>query len=197
MIDNIIPKQNFEIVRDAIGTILVNELANQKTLQGLEDDAVVFAERTTPIQNDELVSINVSFDSVDYSSKTQQSNQGRNVFNIDVYTIGQARINSDGSTDSSFRLHKYLGMVRYILSHTIYKTLNLPMGFIGGTKVESIVVMEPEFKQDSNFVRMARLILSVSIVESQTLEEGVELHENLTSVKLHETELGFVYQFNN
>jgi hypothetical protein len=199
MFEEIIPRQNFENARDAIAGILLGELSNQKEIQGFEfeEDILIYAERSVPIQNDELLTINISLDSINYNSKSQNDLSGIATYNIDIYTVGQASKCKHGWTDSSYRLHKFLGMVRYILSHTKYKTLSLPLGIIGGTQVESLTVADFDSSQDTNYVRMGRLVFSVRLIESQSMEAGVPLSESLTSVKLHETELGFVYQFNN
>lgn len=197
MFEEIIPKQNFETVRDAIAAILLGELMNQKTLQGFDEEIIIYAERSTPVQNDELLSINISLDSANYNSKNQNDTSGTITYNIDVYTVGEASANQSGWVDSTFRLHKFLGMIRYILSHTKYKTLDLPLGIIGGTQVENFSVADFDSSQDTNFVKMGRLVFTVRIRESQTMESGNLIDQALTTVKLHETDLGFVYKFNN
>ena len=72
MIDEIISRQNFELVRDAIGSILLIELESQKQKQGFDENINIFSERTNPIQNDELLTINLSLESGDFSNKTQK-----------------------------------------------------------------------------------------------------------------------------
>ena len=137
MIDEIISRQNFELVRDAIGSILLIELEAQKQKQGFDENINIFSERTNPIQNDELLTINLSLESGDFSNKTQKDSQGKTFFNIDIYSKGAASSIESGSLNSSLKLHKYIGLVRYILQHTEYKTLGLPSGFIGGTNFEN------------------------------------------------------------
>jgi hypothetical protein len=49
---------------------------------------------------------------------------------------------------------------------------------------------------ESNFSRMARVVLSYRIQESQFLDLGVELEGNDSNIKLGLTDLGYKYQFN-
>ena len=197
MIDEIISRQNFELVRDAIGSILLIELEAQKQKQDFDENINIFSERTNPIQNDELLTINLSLESGDFSNKTQKDSEGKTIYNIDIYTIGKSSPSGSGSNDSAFRLHKFIGMIRYILSHTAYRTLGLTPGFIGGSQIESFFIMDADLKQDSNYLKMARITFSVRINENQSMENGVLIDESLAVVKLDETDLGFVYKFKN
>lgn len=192
-----IPKQNFELIRDKIGEILLIELQNQKVLQGFSELINIYSERTQPIQNNELLTININLASGDFSSKSQKESTGKLMFNIDIYTSGTSTSDIDGSVDSAFRLHRYLGMIRYILSYTGYKTLNMPLGIIGGTETENFFIMESDLKQDSSYIKMARLQFSVRATENQPLEQGIPLLENESKVLLHETELGYLFKFKN
>lgn len=192
-----IPKQNFELIRDKIGEILLIELQNQKVLQGFSELINIYSERTQPIQNNELLTININLESGNFSSKSQRESTGKLMFNIDIYTSGTSTSDIDGSVDSAFRMHRYLGMIRYILNYTGYKTLDMPLGIIGGTETENFFIMESDLKQDSSYIKMARLQFSVRAVENQPLEQGVPLLENESKVLLHETELGYLFKFKN
>lgn len=199
IIDSIIPQQNFEKVRDQIAVILLLELTKQKQLQGVlfPEPVNVFLERITPIDIQELVYVNVLLDSATYGGFTPKDSQGRTVFFIDIYTIGEAGDDISGSIDSTFRLHKFIGMVRYILSSTLYSTLGFPPGFIGGKYVESFATLDPSQKQDSNFSRMARIQFAVRIQENQDMWDGVPLMISNTTVKLELTNKGYKYVFEN
>lgn len=197
LIEEIIGTSNFEFIRDSIGSILLTELENQKILQGFDEDIKIFCERTHPVQNSELLTINLSLESGDFSGKTQSSSMGKIIYNIDVYTTGAANEAQTGGEDSSFRLHKFIGMIRFILSHTAYRTLNMPLGIVGGSNIESFIIGDPNVREDSSYIKMARIQFSVNSIESQSLEKGVDFYENATMVKLHETELGYIYKINN
>ena len=144
-----------------------------------------------------MLTINLSLESGDFSNKTQKDSEGKTIYNIDIYTIGKSSPSGSGSNDSAFRLHKFIGMIRYILSHTSYRTLGLTPGFIGGSQIESFFIMDADLKQDSNYLKMARMTFSVRINENQSMENGVLIDESLAVVKLDETDLGFVYKFKN
>ena len=197
MIKELIPSQNFEIVRDSIGFLLSQEINSQKQKQNsrFTEDVNVFLERTTPIDNSEEVVINVNLASSDFNNKTQKDSQGKTFFNIDIYSKGAASSIESGSLNSSLKLHKYIGLVRYILQHTEYKTLGLPSGFIGGTNFENFTIMEYSNKEDSDFFKMAVISFSVRIQESQSMSETIDLNEIFTNVKIEETEKGYIYQF--
>ncbi len=195
MIDEIIPKQGFEQVGEVIGAVLSLELAVQKTRRSLPEDINCYHERITPYDKGEGLMVNVMFDSAKYDSFTESNAQGPSIFNIDVYATGRSSQYERGGTDASKRVQMYLGMCRYILQSTKYKTLGLEPGFIGGTYVDSMQMYDVQNVQDAASVKMGRLSFSVRIQESQSLWDGVDLINNITQVKLHETDLGYKYLF--
>ena len=197
LIENIIPRQNFEIVGEKIGEILFLELQNQKNLQNFSDPINVFSERTIGFGNEDEIYINICLSSGSYSEKTQKDQQGLTVFNIDVFSNAKESEGKSGGENSAYRLQKFIGMIRYILSHTDYKTLGLPLGFIGGTSFESFEISEPDYKQDSSFFKMARILFSVRIWENQSMSKFSAFEGNSTSVKLDLTELGYKFNFKN
>lgn len=197
IITHIIPVQNFELVRDLIGAIIKVELENQKVLKTLSEDINVYQERTTPFSNAEELAINVLLSSANYSGMTQKDSQGRTMFFIDIYTNGKASPELTGGLDSSKRLHKYIGLIRYILQYSEYKTLSLPPGIIAGGSVDDFAILDPTLQQDSSFTRMGRISVSYRIQEQQQLVQGVAFEEIITQVKLAETDLGYQYQLIN
>lgn len=202
-IQEIIQPQGFEIVRDMIGAILVEEIENQKVLQNqaepdsFPEDINIYQERTTPIQNSEEVMLNVQLISSNYSGMTQKDTQGRTIYFVDIYTTAQETESKSGDLNASLRLHKFIGMVRYILEYSEYKTLNMPLGVIAGGSVDDFFVFEPSQQQDSNFTRMARITVSYKIQERQAMIAGSLLVGNQTRVTLNQTDLGYKYELNN
>lgn len=197
MIEELIPQQNFEIVRDAIGFILTQEINSQKQKPNSRyfEDVNVFLERTTPIDNSEEVVINIVLASSNFDNKTQKDSQGKTFFNIDVYSSAAASTEQSGSLNSALKLHKYIGLIRYILQHTDYKTLFLPLGIIGGTLIENYNIMENNIKEDSNFFKMGTISFSVRIQESQSMSQPLNLQEIFNEMKIEETDKGYVYEF--
>ncbi len=191
LIDTIIDQQGFEKVKDRIAEILLTELTNQKVLQNFDENIEVFNERITPMDNGEDLYFNILLDSANYGNKNQTDQEGNTVYFIDIYTCGKAG-EQVGTSDSTRRRDKFLGMCRYILSDTRYKTLGFDYGLIAGTQVERFSTLNPE-KEDSSFTSFARLQFSVRILENQTLWDGVQILGSHTGVKLEETEKGYKY----
>lgn len=194
LINNIIPSQGFEIVRDAIGAILKLELDKQKSLQNLPDKNNVFIGRSTPFAHSEKLMINVSTDSASYSDKNQFTSNGSTKYHIDIYVKAIEKGDNDGGKISTNLRDKYLGMIRYILENHHYVRLGLPNGLVMGTTVEGFDNYEPQNNQDASFVKMSRLSFSVRINESQSVWSGVNISSIFTDVKLALTELGYKYE---
>jgi hypothetical protein len=197
LITELIPEQGFEKVRDAIGSILKIELSNQKTLQELDEDITVWSERVSPMQTEEDLFFNILLGSINYGNFTQKDAQGRTLYFIDVYTCGKTKQSMTGAEDSGRRLHKYLGLVRYILASNKTKLLGLPFGTIGGTYVEDINMSEPTPSEDGQYTRFGRVSFAVRIHENQALWDGVDVLGANAVVKLDMTDMGYQYKFNN
>lgn len=194
LINEIIPEQGFEKVRDAIGAILKLELEAQKSLQSLTEDINVFIGRNQNFNQSEILMINVLCDSANYSNIHEKGSHGGTNFFIDIYCSAKQNPTDDGGYVSTKKRDKYLGMIRYILQNHKYIKLGLPAGLIMGTYVEGFENFEPTNSQDTSFIKMSRLSYSVRIVEDQKLWDGVEINAIFTTVKLDETDKGFKYE---
>lgn len=197
LINEIIPEQGFEKVRDAIGAVLKLELEAQKTLQTLTDDINVYIGRNNNFNQSETLMINVLTDSANYSNTHEKGSHGGTNFFIDIYVSGRESETEDGGYISTKKRDKYLGMVRYILQSHKYMKLGLPAGLIMGTYVEGFENFEPSNTQDASFTKMTRISYSVRIIEDQSLWDGVEINSIFTNVKLDETDRGFKYESTN
>lgn len=190
IIDEIILEQGFEKVLYQVAAILAIELDNQKTVHSNMPDFSVFAERMTPYDKSEDVMINVTSSNINFGSFTESSSSSKVDFSIEIYSpLEHASIIAGNS--SKFTLHKVAGLIRYILNSTKYKTLNLPLGLIGGTYVESIRFFDDFNNQGGASIRMATLSFSVRVQENQELWSSVSFQENHTSIKLEETNSGY------
>lgn len=196
LITEIIPLQNFEIIKDRLGVILFEELMNQKKLQCKGIDIDVSIERQEPYDKAEDVVVNISQNNIAYGSIDERNSQGNISFNIDVYASGNATIEVDGNTTTRVKLDMVLGWIRYILSSTKYQTLAFPKGFIGGTYVDSVQYDDNYGSQDGAFVRMARLQFSVRASEVQEMWNGLEFTGNDTVIKLDNGTKGYKLIFN-
>lgn len=192
LINNIIPEQNFEKVRDIIGIILKDELENQKVLQPTRftEDINVFTARTTPFQQSEILMINISCDNANYTSRTQANNQGGVNYNIDIFSSAKETSINGGLNSARIR-DKYNGAVRYILSSTKYNTLSLPLGIIMGTTINGFENFEVPNSLDTSFNQMCRITFNVRMTEDQALWEGVSVNGLNTTVKIDLTDNGY------
>lgn len=197
IITQTIEQQGFEQVLDRITEILVIELSSQKIKQGFEEEINVFKERIIPIDDSEQMYINILYASSEQSQKGQKDGIYRTSYYIDVFTNGVESEIETGSEDSSGRLVKFLGMIRYILSFTGYNTLLFEDGLIGGTSIESINILDPNERQDSQFSRMGRVLFTVKILENQEMWQGLALQESVTGIKLGTSNKGYKYILND
>lgn len=198
LINEIIPVQGFEVVLNKIASILLIEVSNQISIQGITDVVEVYTERMAPFDKSEDVIINVSCNSANYENMNQRDVQASTDYFIDVYTRGFDDNVEDGEENSRHKLHRYIGMCRYILSSVKYKTLGFDMSLrlVGGSYVNSINFDDNYGNQDAAYVRMARLTLSVRVQENQQMDDVVEFLGNDTTTKLSNTDKGQKLIFN-
>ena len=197
LINNIIPVQNFELIRDRIAEIAALELANQKTLINSSDPVNVFKESLSNFNHAEVLRVNVMYDGSGDVDEHQAGSMNQSRYFIDVYAAGKAGAAISGGEDSSTRLHRCLGRLRYIFSNTVYRTLGFNPGVIGSVNVNSIQIAGLDRNDDTSNITMGRFSLHVNHNETQALETGVQMQEALTAVKLDLTEQGFKYSINS
>jgi hypothetical protein len=197
LITEIVPIQNFEIVKNNVEVILFTELNNQLVLQSNDMEIEVFTERQEPYSNGEDVVVNVSLNNVAYSGIDTRNTNGNLSFNIDVYASGFTTLDVDGNKISRSKLELVTGWIRYILSSTKYNTLGFPKGIVGGSNVDTIQFDDNYGNQEANYIRMARIQFSVRVAENQELWNGIELLGNDTIVVLNDSSKGYKLTFNN
>lgn len=203
IINETIGVQNFEVVANRIGSILLEEIDNQKNIQGFSDTVEVFNERIEPFSKEQDVQVTIAFREADYRGQTTRDSQGDYLYFIDVFASGWGEAEVSPSTIAKNKLFRYVGIVRYILSSGKYLTLGFPPGFIGGKYIEKIT-LDTDYSNfgnhsnyDGSYIRFARIILRVRVQENQELWEGVPLAGNTTKVTLDETDQGTKFIFNN
>ena len=196
LIDNIIPKQGFEIVLERIACIILLELKNQKTLQNFSDVFSVWTERQSAFdKSEDDVMISVGLDSINFNGQTQHDTQGLTTFFIDIYSTGVETKFKSGDDVSRERNLKFAGMIRYIFGSTQYKTLNFAPGLIGGVYVNTIQ-NQLNYGQDADFIKFSRVSISVRIQENSQMWEAIELLGNDTTIKFDNTDKGITLTFN-
>lgn len=192
-ITTIIPPQNYELIRDRIAIVLADEIDNQVVLNyDPYIDVTVYCERTKTFDKTEMPCVNVSLANGSYSNKNQGSIDGTYIFNVDVYTNSKSTISQDGDVRSAFNLQRILGICRYVLEDPLYKTLGFSPGFIMTTKVNDFNFAVPENMDTLNHT-MARLTFSVTANEKNTLKTPNIIDGYKTTLKIIESEKGYLY----
>lgn len=194
-LNQIIPSQSFEIIRDRIGLILADEIDNQAVLNYDPDlDLVVWVERTVPYDKAELPAVNISLARGTYEGQTVIQTDGTYLYNIDVYANSASTISDDGDSDSKFKLHKILGICRAILENSQYKTLGFPPPFIMNRHIVDLNIAETN-AQDGKYTSMGRLVLSVRVPENSQIPSAELIDGISTSIRLAQSNQGYYYQF--
>lgn len=193
-IQNVIPTQKFELIRDRIGEILADEINNQYLLSyNYNIDAEVWVERIVPFDNTELPAINVQFVGGPYGDTTIKDTQGEYTYHIDVWTNSPSSNDGSGDVLARKKLHRLMGIVRAILQSPFYKTLGYAAPFSCSRKVKDIAVNLLSPGQDALNSVMGRLSFVVRIPETHELVTPVLIYEYITQVKLYLTNKGYLY----
>jgi len=190
----LIPQQNFEKVRDRIGLILSEELLNQLDLGMTELQGMggVWVGRVSPFQESELPAVNVTLDNTAFESQSAISVTGQNQYYIDVYTKAKGEDGGDGDKLADRALDRIVGAICAILRFPDYRTLNFIAPSIGGTKVTrfSKGLSNPD---DASSSKAMRIEFMVQCPETTELNTSVDIASHYTTVKLAETEKGYLW----
>ena len=205
MISSLIDKQDmFEVVRDQIAAILVEESANQQVLAvGAGKDPElwklrIFTETSNAFEGwlkettDRSPVINVWFDAGSFPEKNgnvvkKQEHNAR--FNVDCYGVGvSADIpgggHSPGDSVAALEAHRAVRLVRNILMASIYTYLGLPRGDVGQRWPISITSFQPSIDGVATpHVVGVRLSLGIRFNEYAPQFEGEELSEIQVDIK--------------
>lgn len=194
LINGVIPRQNFELVRDKIGEILATEFAAQFALtSNSELNATVHVERIVPFDNTEIPCINVLLSRGNFDNMTAKKSDGTYQFNIDVYAKSKSSENQGGDSRASFIMQKMVGMAMAILENPRYRTLAFAPPSVAHTQVSDISISDPTNNQDAESVMMGRLTFQVRINENVELLTANPIVGYETTVTLSETEKGYVF----
>ena len=193
-----IPEQNFELVRDQIGTIIKEEITQQAILQPTEDalkNVSVFVDRLVMPNKSELPLINVFLDLGNFDNQDVEAQDGTYSFNIDFYFSGKSGANeSRGDVQSLRNLQRLMGVVRAIIQSVKYVTLGFAKPSVMHRSIESLLITDPTVSQDGSNISQGRLTLKVRMVETAEMFVPSVLNESLTKVKISDTEKGFEYE---
>lgn len=193
LINGIIPRQNYEIIRDAIMSVLYAEIKNQELQTSTELVKTYYAERFVPPDETEFTVLNITFPGGDYSNKDVTIVDGDYVYYISAYTGAKAGASATGDKTASLKLHKILGIVRAILMNPLYITLGLAPGFIKETILSSIRIPKNDEFTDANYSIMGFVEFKVKATENVILLQPIPLASSVTQVKLYLTDKGYRY----
>jgi hypothetical protein len=190
--------QRFELVRNRLGEILIEEFDNQLLLTGDYDlDVDVTVEGSNPyIDKVELPNINVSVLKGTYGNKNQGSSDGTYTFAIDAYAMAYTTSSAKGDVIATKKVQRLIGIIRTILEDPQYKTLGYTPGFVMRTLCSQFDVMEIK-RDDANNTIGARLLFTAHLNESATLKTVSLIDGYDTTVKLGSTDVGYFYQGEN
>jgi hypothetical protein len=189
-----IPQQSFELIRDRIGEILIEELTEQvEKLYQEELLSDVYIERVIPIDKTELSVINVIFAGGKLNAENVKDGNLEYIYNVDVYTNSKSNANADSDKVSALKGQRMLGVCRAILRNSGYRTLGFTPGqVVTRVSIRDISVVE-NLKQDANSTYMGRLVVAVNAIERTSVLDGLDLQRSTTIYKIAETDKGYKF----
>lgn len=189
-----ISAQSFELIRDRIVEILVDEFDGQYLLTYDAELIVdVFKERNTPVDKAELSCIIVSFANGIYGNKNQGHVDGDYQYNIDVYTNAKTNDSQSGDTKSATKLQKLIGIIRAILENQAYKTLGFITPRIMNTIVSEINIRRYD-PNDTVNTSMGRITFKVRAAETTAPMDANLIDGYQTTVLIDQSGKGYFYQ---
>jgi hypothetical protein len=196
LISQPIARRAYELIRDRICQILVEEIQTQEVLTydtelQLKGDGV-FMERMIPFDHTECPAINVGMERGDYSNYHLGQSDGDYRFFIEVNTSAVSKDGKRGDERSKVLCEKIMGVCMAIIDDPIYVTLGFAPGLIRHRHVESFVFAE-NTRQDSENVTMARVAVVVKAVESFKLQNASVASGYDTHVRIHDTDKGYFW----
>lgn len=193
-IDQLIPKRNFELVRDRIGEILLDEWNAQNiTYNNPTKIKSIWVARTRPFDPSELPAINVSHAGAKYADKHQNNKVGTVQYFIDVYAHAKGTKERAGDELSDALCDSILAICDYILEDSKYYHLGYEPGFIASLGVIEIQKAQAD-KDDAKNISMGRLIFNVKMGESNKFIEPNMIQGYGTTMKLGNTTKGYIWE---
>jgi hypothetical protein len=193
LINGIIPVQNYETIRDAIGAILYTEIVNQESLTGNSYVSSYFSERFVNPDETDFPCLNIVFSGGDYDNKDQTRVDGYYSYYIAAYASAASTVNEDGDKAATIKLHRILGLCRAILMNPVYNNLGFVVKVIKSTIVSQINIGKNDTFSDAANSIMGYIEFKVKCIEDVLLKDPIPLASSLTVVKLYLTDKGYRY----
>lgn len=195
-IDGLISNQKYELIRDRLAVVLLEELINQGQLSSPNEVFTkgVWVERFANFdQPTEFPCLNIVLGDGSYSNKDQECIDGEYRFYIVAYESAKTTLSGRGDTLAKIKLHRLLGLCRAILENPIYRTLDFAPPFTVTSKVGAIVVNQPQDTQDATNSVSGYLEYVVKVSETVSLKDAIPLVSSTTTVKLYNTNQGYLW----
>lgn len=192
---NIIPPQRYELIRDRIADILIDEIQGQIDLGADIDSTLIgalYTEKHIPVDLIQLPCIVVTLAEGRYSNKSQRSIDGNYNFYIDVIAGSKSNQNSDGDELASKKVQRVAGIVRTILESPVYNTLGFTKPFLSNLGITEIGFGTPQDRDEPN-IQVARLTFSVRVPEDVQFINAVLVYDAVTQVSIKDYPGGYVF----
>lgn len=194
-ITTLIGRQAYELIRNRIGEILIDELAAQTTLGNQYTSVDVTVEGLNVVNTTETSVVKISLADGEFSNEHAGASDGVYLFNIDCFCKAKSSAGVEGNYKAAEKTQALMGIIRYILKDPQYRTLGFTAGFIGGCTVQSIKIGEAEQKDLFNVVG-GRLVFKVKALETNGLLNATLMNNYHTSVILGTSAQGYTYNTN-
>lgn len=191
-IETAISPQNYELIRDRIADILIDEIEGQKAIGNDIKLNKMFIENHLPIDHTNLPAIVVSFGKAGYQNRSQISVEGNYDFYIDVISKGVANDDVNGDTRAAKNVQKIMGIIRTVLQSPMYNTLGFDKPFICTTSITEITFGTVQEKDEKN-IQMGRMTFNVIVPEGLKFITPVLIYEFITQVKIGESQSGYMF----
>ncbi len=198
-IDEVIPEQGFELIRDAIASILITELASQAILQPdahlieILQNTTVWKERLGNIGAEETFIVLPILFSATYDNQSIQDAEGSNTFFLDCYGRGKQNDSTPEEQVAAIDLQRLIGIIRNIFEHPLYIRLGFEPGFVTSSHITSIQRTQIEKQEDGANMTMYRITMLVKASEVTSGIPGIPLDQSYTSVLINDTNKGLEY----
>lgn len=194
-IQGIIPSQAFEIIRNRIADILIDELQNQKDYTGDEDLNIdITIEQRVAFDKSELTRMNIVMTDGDFDNTQQGQADGNYKYNVDVIGSSPSDDDNQGDTLSSILVQKIIGKAYAIMTNAQYRTLGFNPGSGGVQRVSVTPISIGNLTQgDARNTMVARMVVTVKATQTTELLQGRLAEGYDTEIKIGESDRGFKY----
>lgn len=196
-INSIIGRQAFEIIRDRLADIFIDEISNQFTLtQDAQLKVSVSTEKKVAFDKTELPRINFSFSDASFQGRNVGQSDGIYNFNCDIFISSPDTDDNTGDAISSIWCEKLLGIAHAIFSNSAYITLGFPNStFIHRVEAGPITIGDIT-QGDARNTIAGRVVLTVKATQPTSNQEPILADGYDTVIKISNTE-GFFWSIDN